>query len=426
MIFVLDRNKEPLDPCHPARARELLSAGRAAVFRHKPFTIILKDRTIEESVTHDHVLKLDPGSKTTGIAVLQAGTDRVVFAAELQHRGQAIRNALESRRALRGGRRGRKTRYRKPRFLNRTRPAGWLAPSLQHRVLTTMTWVRRLSRLVPVGGVAMELVRFDLQKEQNLEIAGVEYQQGILHGYEVREYLLEKWGRACVYCDVKNVPLQIEHVVARAAGGSNRISNLTLACAPCNTKKGSQAVAAFLSNQPARLARIKTQLKTPLRDAAAVNSTRWALFNALKVTGLQVEVGSGGRTKFNRITQGFAKAHWLDAACVGASTPGVVKVQGVVPLMIKATGHGSRQVCGTNKYGFPVRHKARQSSFFGFQTGDHAKAVVTVGKKVGTYVGRVACRATGSFNILTSDSLVQGLHHRLFKQLQRKDGYSYA
>jgi 5-methylcytosine-specific restriction endonuclease McrA len=426
MILVVDKNKQPLDPCHPARARELLSTGRAAVFRHKPFTIILKDRVLAESVTHDHTLKIDPGSKVTGIAVLQAKTNRVVFAAELQHRGQTIKAALEARRLLRSNRRARHTRYRQARFLNRKRPAGWLAPSLQHRVLTTLTWVRRLARLMPVGKLAVELVRFDLQKEENPEIAGVEYQQGELAGYEVREYLLEKWNRTCAYCSKKDVPLEIEHIVPKSKGGSNRVSNLTLACHPCNQKKDNQDLGVFLVSKPELVKRILSEAKAPLKDAAAVNSTRWALFSALKVAGFQVEVGSGGRTKFNRIVQGFAKTHWLDAACVGASTPPVVKVEGVVPLLVKATGHGSRQVCGTNKYGFPFRHKARQASFFGFQTGDRATAIVTSGKKVGTYIGRVICRATGKFDISTSQGLVQGLHNRFFKKLQRKDGYFYA
>lgn len=134
-VFVVDTHKRPLDPIHPGEARHLLNAGKAAVFRQYPFTIILKE---EVNATPEPIkLKLDPGSKTTGIALKQG--NRIIFAAELQHRGRQIKDALLSRRQLRRGRRNRKTRYRKPRFLNRVRPAGWLAPSLQHRVLTIMT-----------------------------------------------------------------------------------------------------------------------------------------------------------------------------------------------------------------------------------------------------------------------------------------------
>ncbi|WP_438941499.1 RNA-guided endonuclease IscB [Moorena bouillonii] len=129
-VFVLDQDKKPLDPCHPARARELLKKGRAKVFKRYPFTIIMQDRSVDNSVTHPHRIKIDPGSKTTGIAVIQEQTGRVTGALEINHRGQNIKNSLESRRALRRGRRSRQTRYRKPRFLNRRRPEGWLPPSL--------------------------------------------------------------------------------------------------------------------------------------------------------------------------------------------------------------------------------------------------------------------------------------------------------
>lgn len=138
-VFVLDKNLKPLDPCHPARARELLKKGRAAVYKRYPFTIVLNNRDSTESGIQEHRLKLDPGSKTTGIAVVQEKTGRVVFAAELTHRGQQIRDALRSRRSLRRGRRNRKTRYRPARFLNRTRKKGWLTPSLESRIANTLT-----------------------------------------------------------------------------------------------------------------------------------------------------------------------------------------------------------------------------------------------------------------------------------------------
>jgi hypothetical protein len=133
-VFVLDKNLKPLDPCHPARARELLKKGRAKVFKRYPFTIVLQDRMSKESTVHPHRIKIDPGSKTSGLAVVQEQTGRVTNALEISHRGKQIKEALESRRALRRGRRNRKTRYRKPRFLNRTRKQNWLPPSLESRI----------------------------------------------------------------------------------------------------------------------------------------------------------------------------------------------------------------------------------------------------------------------------------------------------
>jgi len=419
-VFVLDTRKIPLSPCKPSTARRLLELGKAAVFRQFPFTIILKK---EVDATPEPVeLKLDPGSKTTGIA-LKLG-DKIIFGAELTHRGQAIKASLESRRSIRRNRRARATRYRPARFLNRTRPKGWLAPSLQHRVLTTLTWVEKLRRFAPIGSIAQELVRFDLQQLENPEISGIEYQQGELAGYEVREYLLNKWDRKCAYCQKENIPLQIEHIHPKSQGGTNRISNLALACQTCNTKKGTQDIKDFLKKNPELLTHILAQAKRPLKDAAAVNSTRWALFNRLKQTGLPISTGSGGLTKFNRTRLGLPKTHWLDAACVGqVETLEVLTIQ---PLLIKATGHGSRQMCRTDKFGFPSRYVPTGKFVQGFQTGDIVKAVVTTGKKIGSYIGRIAVRSTGSFNISTALGLIQGISHKYCKTIHKKDGYGYG
>lgn len=282
-VFVLDRSSLPLMPCSEKRARKLLAAGRARVHRLVPFVIRLVDRHADSCAFQPLRIKLDPGSKTTGLALvrdtetvdtatgeIQRGA-AVLSLLELVHRGRQISEALTARRNMRRRRRG-NLRYRAPRFLNRTRKAGWLAPSLQHRVVTTMAWVTRIRRWAPVTAISSELVRFDMQVLENPEISGVEYQQGALVGYEVREYLLEKWGRKCAYCDAAGVPLQIEHLHARARGGSNRISNLALACGPCNHKKAALPLEVFLAKDPKRLAAILSQAKRPLKDAAAVNS----------------------------------------------------------------------------------------------------------------------------------------------------------
>ena len=422
-VFVLSQDRTPLSPCHPARARKLLSQGRAAVYKRFPFTIVLKDETGTEKV-QQHRLKIDPGSRKTGLALLQG--ERVIWAAEVEHRGFQIKEALESRRALRRGRRSRKTRYRKPRFLNRTRKEGWLPPSKQSRLENICTWVERLRRLCSISEISQELVRFDPQKILNPEISGTEYQQGELAGYEVREYLLEKYNRTCQYCSARGIPLEVEHIVPKSKGGSNRVSNLTLSCRKCNEKKGNKPIEVFLKRKPELLKRILAAAKIPLRDAAAVNATRWALFRQLKTTGLTVEVGSGGRTKYNRTRLGLPKTHWLDAACVGASTPENLEVLVSEPLQLKATGHGTRQMCRTDKYGIPSRYVPRYKFVKGFQTGDIVKAVVTKGKKIGTYLGRVAVRSTGSFNISTSNGLVQGISHRYCTTVHGKDGYAYS
>jgi 5-methylcytosine-specific restriction endonuclease McrA len=371
-------------------------------------------------------LKLDPGSRTTGIAAVNDTTGKVVFAAELSHRGQAIRDALLRRRGVRRGRRARQTRYRKARFHNRIRSKGWLAPSLLSRVGNVLTWVKRVMRVCPIEAISMELVRFDLQAMEQPDIEGCQYQQGTLAGYELREYLLEKWDRRCAYCGKENLPLQMEHIVARVKGGSNRVSNLTLACEKCNLAKGTQEIAVFLGKKPEVLKRILAQAKAPLKDAAAVNATRWRLYDCLQAVGLPLECGSGGLTKYNRITRTLEKAHWVDAACVGKSTPTELDTQGIVPLHIHATGKGSRQMCSMDTYGFVRTGPKQAQRVKGFQTGDIVRAVVTCGVNLGTYVGKVAVRATGSFNITTGTRRVQGISHHFCTILHHCDGYRYS
>src|SRR5260370_29904354 len=153
MVFVVDVEKRPLDPCHPARARRLLDQGKAAVWRRYPFTLMLK-RAVPDAQPHPLRVKLDPGSRVSGLAVVNDATGQVVWAGELTHRGQQVHAALLARRALRRGRRQRNTRYRPARFANRRRPAGWLPPSLESRVSNLLTWVARLRRFAPIGALS--------------------------------------------------------------------------------------------------------------------------------------------------------------------------------------------------------------------------------------------------------------------------------
>ncbi|GIK44766.1 MAG: hypothetical protein BroJett012_06690 [Betaproteobacteria bacterium] len=436
-VYVLDRSGQPLMPCSEKRARLLLARGRARVHRQMPFAIRLVDRQVESSVLQPIRIKLDPGSKATGLAVVRIAEHVSLQTGEIQrevaalnlvdvlHRGHQISEALTARRQMRRARRNRKTRYRAPRFLNRgNKQKGWLAPSLQHRIDTTLAWVARLRRLAPVTGIDQELVRFDTQQLENPEISGVEYQQGTLAGYELREYLLEKFNRQCCYCCKKNVPLNIEHIHPKAKGGSNRVSNLAIACIPCNQKKGARPIEEFLAKDPARLARIRAQLKRPLKDAAAVNASRWALWNALKEASLPVATASGGQTKYNRHILGIPKTHALDAACVG----NVDALTGwrKPTLSIKCAGRGSYQRTRLDPFGFPRGYLMREKAAFGFRTGDLVIARVSEGKKQGVHVGRVAIRKTGSFNIQTRNGVVQGIGHKRCRILQRADGYGYV
>ncbi len=234
-VFVIDRRQVPLMPCSEKRARLLFARGRARVHRLIPFTIRLIDREVAQSELQPLELKIDPGSKTSGLALVRnrdtvnaetgeiTATAHVLNLFELIHRGFQISKALTARRQMRRRRRSANLRYRAPRFLNRkNKGKGWLAPSLQHRIATTLSWVARLRNVAPITHLAQELVRFDMQQLENPEIAGVEYQQGELAGYEVREYLLEKWRRQSMrqLCRCKSTTYTPKRVAARTASAT--------------------------------------------------------------------------------------------------------------------------------------------------------------------------------------------------------------
>jgi 5-methylcytosine-specific restriction endonuclease McrA len=432
-VFVTASNGAPLMPCHPARARQFLKEGRARIHKLYPFSIRLTDR--KNGANQRVVLKIDPGATNTGLALnrqdLANPTNQtVVHLAELSHRGAQIRGAIAQRRGYRRRRRNANLRYRPRRFLNRTKPKGWLSPSLQSRVDNIVSWQKRYSKLAPITSIEIESVRFDLQKLENPEISGIAYQQGTLTGYELREYLLEKGSRKCAYCDATKVALQIDHIVPRnpknrfAQKGSDRVSNLTLACDRCNKAKGNNSIEEFLLADPDRLARILSNVRRPLQGAAAVNTTRNAIFRQLRAgSGLLIAGFSGGRTKFNRSKLGIPKTHALDAACVGEVSR-LSDWSGRV-LQIKATGRGSYQRTRVTKDGFPRGYLPRTKSVRGFRTGDLVKASVPFGKKAGTYIGRVAVRSSGYFNIQSKTGTIKDVNYKLCRWLQAGDGYTY-
>lgn len=409
-------------PTRPARANRLLKTGKVVVYCLQPFTIILKYRS--SGVTQPVELKVDPGSKTTGIALV--GNQTVLWAANLSHRGHVIKAKLSRRRMLRRGRRSRKLRYRPARWLNRikSKPKGWLPPSLISRINNIKVWQERLIHYAPITSIAVETNRFDTQKLDNSEISGIEYQQSELLGYEIREYLLEKFNRTCVYCGKKNLPLEIDHVIPKSKGGSDRISNLTLACHNCNQAKSNLSIEEFLKNKPEILKRIKSQFKRPLKDAAAVNAIRYVIGNVLRDSGLPTTFWSGGRTKKNRVSQGYRKDHWIDAACIGETGEKVLLIDKPI-LNIKAMGRGQRQIVNVDKYGFPRGKSGRIKRVHGFQTGDLVKLIQPKGKYIGTYFGRLCgIRTRGEFDIKTTVGRITS-NYKNYKILQWNDGYEY-
>ena len=425
MVFVLDRRGEPLMPCTEKRARLLLRKGRAVVHRISPFTIRLKDRLAEESNLQPCRLKLDPGFRQTGVAVVREEQDphgpvhHALHCAVIHHRQEEVRSDMLARRSARRRRRS-SLRYRPPRFDNRRRPQRWLPPSLRSRVCNVVSIARLYTRLSPIAAIDVELAKFDTHKLQNPEVSGVSYQQGELWGYEVREYLLEKWGRRCAYCGATNVPLEIDHIVPVSRGGTDRVSNLTLACSACNQAKGNRTAEEFGHPE------VQERTKQPLVGAAAMNATRYAMLSALRSFGLSVYSHTAARTKWNRSRLGLSKSHTVDALCVGEMA--AVAGWEMPVLGIRAIGRGRR--CRTNfdAHGLPRGYLPRTKRVFGFCTGDLVVAEVPSGMYAGRHMGTVLIRSSGRFDIkdLRGRRVAQGIRWQHCRLVQRFCGYSYG
>jgi len=400
----------------------MLARGRAVVHRVKPFTVRLRDRQVEHSILQPVALKIDPGSRATGMALArieptpEGEVQYALFLSEVRHRGEAVHEAKQKQANARRRRRSANLRHRAPRFLNRRRAPGWLPPSIRSRVDNVVSWTARYCRCAPVSRIEIERVRFDLQFIQNPEITATEYQHGELAGWELRSYLLVKYDYTCAYCGKQGVPFELDHQVPRSRGGSNRASNLVLACHACNQAKGNQTAAEFGHPEVAALA------KVPLKDATAVNATRYQLVEELRRFGLPISTWSGGRTRWNRARFGLEKTHALDALAVGElAGVSIGKHQTVV---ITATGRGEHCRTLRTRYGFPRAYLPRQKMVAGFITGDRVKAVVPASlKTAGVHVGRVAVRTTGSCAVRTSSGTVDGINVRYLRLVQRGDGY---
>ncbi len=401
-VFVLDKHKRPLMPTTPRRARLLLRSGRARAHRRVPFTIRLVDRTVAESTVPGVQVKIDPGSQATGIAVARtdaAGAVHGLVALEVQHRGAQIHRRMITRAGYRRARRTRNLRHRPARFENRRRPEGWLAPSLRHRVETTLTWVIRLRALAPVTGLTVEAVRIGPRWPAVLEVA--------------------RSSRCCAYCDATTVPLQRDHVHPRARGGGDRPGNRVWACTPCNRAKGTSSVEDFVSD-PLRRARILAAATAPRHHATAATTTSAALLRELAATGLPLETAPGSQTRTNRVRLGIPKSHTLDALLAGDVT--AVGAWPAQVLVARSMGRGTYSRTRSDRYGFPRMLLSRRKLRFGFQTGDRVR-VVKPGRCA--EIGRVIISASGYFTIISPAGVVRASHRRC-QLLSKADGWTYT
>lgn len=301
-VPVVNMRGKALMPTRAQKARKLLKTGKAKIVRYSPFCIQLLYATGE--IAQKLVIGIDVGYKYIGYSVVSATEE--ILAGELELRSD-IKRLLEKRKVYRRTRRGRLW-YRKPRFLNRGKE-GWLAPSIMHKFDSHVKLIGMLRTVLPIAGVIIEVATFDPQKMQNPEVKGVEYQQGTLQGYNVREYLLEKWGRKCAYCGKRDVSLEIEHIIPKSRGGTNRASNLTLSCHECNQEKGARTAEEFGHSG------IQRKAKASLKGAAFMNIIRWKLVNHF-----QCPWTYGYITKYRRIKEGLPKSHINDAFIIAGGS----------------------------------------------------------------------------------------------------------
>ena len=419
MVLVIDKHKRPCNTISAAYARILLFSKQAVIYKRFPFTIRLRN---DNAVLKDrsYTVKLDPGSRTTGVAITD-NQDQVVMLAEIEHRGHIIKKNLDSRRAIRRFRRQRKTRYREAKFQNRTRPQGWLAPSVKSRADNVINFVKKYKKLLNVNKVMVENVSFDVaQMSSDDYLIGTDYQQGNLYNKNLREFIFSKTKGRCSYCGRKAE--EIDHIIPRSNGGTNSANNLTPACRSCNEKKSNLSLKEFGKLMNKDYSQLEPK-KLP-KDAAIVQSARNYMVKEITKIVPDTTTHEAWITKYNRDQLGLSKQHYYDALSVGEIPTKLNFLTGKI-LQISAKGRGSRQMCRMDSYGFPRTSAKSSKSVKGFQTGDIVKAVVPTGSKQGEYLGRVAVRSRGFFDIKTKSNLVKDIGYKFCRLLQRNDGYSY-
>lgn len=307
MVYVISQNGQPLMPTeNHAKVRILLKNKKAKVIKRCPFTIQLAyDST---NYTQDITLGVDSGSKHIGLSATTRS--KVLFESDVELRNDIV-NLLSIRRQNRRTRRNRKTRYRKPRFNNRRRKEGWLAPSVQNKVDSHLTVIRKVHEILPITKIIVEVASFDIQKIKNPMISGTEYQQGEqLDFWNVREYVLFRDGHICQCCKGKSKDkiLNVHHIESRHTGG-DAPNNLITLCETCHTgyHKG-------IVKFPKTIHRGML-----FKDATFMGIMRWAFYNKLKEIYPNVNLTYGYITKNTRIKNSLPKEHYTDARCISGN-----------------------------------------------------------------------------------------------------------
>ena len=300
MVYVLNKNGRPLMPCSSRKARMLLSAGKAAVVKRTPFVI----RLVHGSSGYVQAVTLGVDSGFTHVGLSAVTGTKEVYAADVELRKDLV-DLNSERRMYRRNRRNRKTWYRQPRFDNRRKPEGWLAPSIQHKLDSHKKLIGNVKAILPVNQVIIEVAAFDIQKIKNPDIETTGYQNGDQAGFwNVREYVLYRDGHRCQApkCNGKDKILNVHHIESRKTGG-NRPDNLITLCESCHDKHHKGVV------------RLTIKLSKGFKAETFMSMVRWRLVNE---TGADPTYGY--ITKTNRIALGLAKSHVNDGYVIAGGT----------------------------------------------------------------------------------------------------------
>ena len=352
-VPVIDADRNPLAPCTPRRARILVKQGKAQGRHRNGIYHLVLNRAIPSQLIQTASITVNPGSTTTGVAVVQDRQDQsrtVLFGMELHHRGQTIKSNMTKRAQHRNSRRAR-LRHRKPRFSNRRRKPGWLPPSILSRLTNTLTWIDRISRLIAIKDIHVETQQFDTQRLADPAVHGREYQQGVLYQTTLRAYVIHREDHRCIYCNRKPKRFTLDHVIPRNSNSPTTPGNIVAACERCNKAKGNRPVEEYLKRRPKVLARVQTHLKRPMAAAAHLNAIIPRLLTELRRNNWDVAEHDAAQTAANRRLLGIPKSHFTDAAVLGPIT-GVRSAPSHI-LAIRAVGRGQRQRAIVDKYGTP-------------------------------------------------------------------------
>ena len=391
MVYVLDINGKPLMPTERyGKVRRMLKSGKAKVVKRCPFVIQLSYTASTREIQRVS-LGVDAGSKHIGISATTES--KVLYESEVELRSD-ITELLSARREMRSARRNRKTRHRKPRFDNRRRRDGWLAPSVQQKVDTHLTVIRKVNEILPVARTIAEVAAFDIQKIKNPDIQGAKYQQGEqLGSWNIREYVLFRDGHTCQCCKGKSKDkiLNVHHIESRQTGG-DAPNNLITLCKTCHN--------GYHSGEIKLPKAIKRGMK--FADATFMGIMRWAFYNEIRSQYPDVSLTYGYITKHTRITNGLPKAHYIDARCISghplAESDSVVYYQKKVrchnrqihKLNICKGGILKRNQAPYLVKGFRLFDKVRYSGKEGFIFGRRSSGYFDIRKLDGTVIHRSA------------------------------------